>query len=182
MRFTLRSRWLVNCAGLHAVKVAQQIAGLDPQHIPPSYWAKGTYFSIAARPFSRLVYPLPNDAGLGVHATLDLAGRIRFGPDVEWISELDYAVCAERAARFYPVIRSFWPHLLDGALQPAYAGIRPKIAGPLQPAADFRIDGPAAHGVHGLINLYGIESPGLTAALPIGDHVAQVIAPQALGA
>jgi L-2-hydroxyglutarate oxidase LhgO len=181
-RFMLRSRWLVNSAGLHAVKVAHRIEGLDPQRIPSSYWVKGTYFSISQRPFSRLVYPLPNSAGLGVHATLDLAGRIRFGPDVEWISEIDYALCTQRAAAFYPVIRSFWPYLKDGALQPAYAGIRPKIAGPLEPAADFCISGPATHGVQGLINLFGIESPGLTAALPIGAHVARLIASQALGA
>jgi L-2-hydroxyglutarate oxidase LhgO len=170
------SRWLVNSAGLHAVQVAHRIDGLDSRYIPNSYWAKGSYFSISQRPFSRLVYPLPNRAGLGVHATLDLAGRIRFGPDVEWVSELNYDVLAQRAEVFYPVIRSFWPSLRDGALQPAYAGIRPKIAGPAEPAADFYISAPATHGVPGLINLFGIESPGLTAALPIGGHVFQLIA------
>jgi len=177
--FTLRSRCLVNSAGLQADDVAHRIEGLDRRHIPRSYWAKGTYFSISQRPFSRLVYPLPNTAGLGVHATLDLAGRIRFGPDVEWISEIDYALHTRRAAAFYPAIRSFWPHLQDDALQPAYTGIRPKIAGPSEPAADFCISGPAAHGMPGLVNLFGIESPGLTAALPIGAHVARLIASQA---
>jgi L-2-hydroxyglutarate oxidase LhgO len=172
----LSARWLVNSAGLHAVEVAHRIEGLDPQHIPNSYWAKGSYFSISQRPFSRLVYPLPNGAGLGVHATLDLAGCIRFGPDVEWVSELDYEVLAKRAAAFYPVIRSFWPSLKDGALQSAYAGIRPKISGPSELAADFCISGPTTHGVPGLINLFGIESPGLTAALPIGAHVFRLIA------
>jgi len=174
--FTLRSRWLVNSAGLHAVEVAHRIDGLDPGRIPRSYWAKGTYFSISQRPFNRLVYPLPNSAGLGVHATLDLAGRIRFGPDVEWITEIDYGLSTQRAEAFYPVIRSFWPALKDGALQPAYAGIRPKIAGPSEAPADFRVSGPADHGMRGIINLFGIESPGLTAALPIGAHVARLIA------
>ncbi len=171
----LSSRWLVNSAGLHAVDVAHRIEGLDSRHIPNSYWAKGNYFSVLQRPFSRLVYPLPEAAGLGVHATLDLAGHIRFGPDVEWVSKLDYEVSSERSAAFYPVIRSFWPSLKDGALQPAYAGIRPKISGPSELAADFCLSGPGSHGVQGLVNLFGIESPGLTAALPIGAHVSRMI-------
>jgi L-2-hydroxyglutarate oxidase LhgO len=176
--FTLSSHWLVNCAGLHAVNVAQRLEGLDPRHIPRAYWAKGTYFSISQRPFNRLVYPLPNNAGLGVHATLDLAGRVRFGPDVEWVSEINYELCAERARAFYPVIRSFWPQLRDGDLQAAYVGIRPKITGPLEQAADFCISGPQSHGVKGLINLFGIESPGLTAALPISTYVSRLISLQ----
>jgi L-2-hydroxyglutarate oxidase LhgO len=171
----LSSNWLINCAGLHAVETAHRIEGLGREYIPASYAAKGSYFSISQRPFKRLVYPLPNDAGLGVHATLDLAGRVRFGPDVEWVSELNYDVSARRAAEFYPVIRQYWPSLQDGALQPAYAGIRPKISGPTERAADFCISDPRAHGVSGLINLFGIESPGLTAALPIGAHVANLM-------
>jgi L-2-hydroxyglutarate oxidase LhgO len=171
----LSSNWLINCAGLHSVETAQRIEGLGREYIPASYAAKGSYFSISQRPFKRLVSPLPNVAGLGVHATLDLAGQVRFGPDVEWVSELNYDVSAQRAAEFYPVIRQFWPSLQDGALQPAYAGIRPKISGPTERAADFCISGPRAHGVSGLINLFGIESPGLTAALPIGAHVANLM-------
>lgn len=178
----LSSRWLVNSAGLHAVEVAHRIEGLDPRHIPTSYWAKGNYFSVSQRPFSRLVYPLPDEAGLGVHATMDLTGRIRFGPDVEWVSKLDYEVLTERAAAFYPVIRSFWPSLKDGALQPAYAGIRPKISGPSELAADFCLSGPSSHGVRGLVNLFGIESPGLTAAMPIGAHVSRMIGSPTLAA
>jgi L-2-hydroxyglutarate oxidase LhgO len=178
---TLTSRWLVNSAGLHAVDVAHLLEGLSSQYIPRAYFAKGTYFSISQRPFSRLVYPLPNSAGLGVHATIDLAGGVRFGPDVEWVSEINYQVCARRAATFYPVIRAFWPHLRDGALQPGYAGIRPKIAGPQKQSADFCISGPENHRVEGLVNLFGIESPGLTAALPIGAHVARLIASQTPG-
>jgi L-2-hydroxyglutarate oxidase LhgO len=173
--FVLSSNWLINCAGLHAVDIAHRIDGLDRGHIPVSYWAKGSYFSVSQRPFKRLVYPLPDSAGLGVHATLDLDGRVRFGPDVEWVSELHYDVSTHRAAEFYTKIRSYWPGLPNGGLQPAYAGIRPKISGPSDPAADFCISGPSTHGVRGLINLFGIESPGLTSALPIGAYVANLI-------
>jgi L-2-hydroxyglutarate oxidase LhgO len=141
--------------------------------IAPAYLAKGNYFSCSIQtPFSRLIYPVPEPGGLGVHLTLDLAGQARFGPDVEWIDTPDYAVDPARATRFYPAIRRYWPELPDGALMPAYSGIRPKIVPPGVAVQDFMIEGPADHGVAGLINLFGIESPGLTASLAIADHVA----------
>jgi L-2-hydroxyglutarate oxidase LhgO len=165
-------RYLVNAAGLHAPAFAHAIAGLPPQTIPPAYFCRGIYFTLSGRsPFRRLVYPVPPPGGLGVHITLDLAGQARFGPDVEWISGVDYAVDPARGDAFYAAVRSYWPGLRDGALQPGYAGIRPKISGPTEPAADFVVQGPATHGVPGLVNLYGIESPGLTASLPLADEV-----------
>lgn len=174
-RPTLRARTVVNCAGLHATQVAASIEGFPPERIPRAYYARGHYFSLAGRTsFQHLVYPIPEPGGLGVHLTLDIAGQARFGPDVEWIEDLDYAVSIERAERFYAAIRRFWPKLADGQLVPAYAGIRPKISGPDEPSADFRIDGPGQHGVPTIINLFGIESPGLTASLAIGDHVAEL--------
>jgi L-2-hydroxyglutarate oxidase LhgO len=164
---------LINAAGLAASQVARSISGLDPAHVPETRYARGHYFTLAGRaPFSRLVYPAPHTHGLGVHLTIDLAGQARFGPDVQWIDRLDYTVDPERARDFYAAIRRYWPALPDGALQPGYAGIRPKIAGPHDPAPDFRIDGPARHGLAGLVNLFGIESPGLTASLAIADQVA----------
>jgi L-2-hydroxyglutarate oxidase LhgO len=170
----LHARELVNAAGLSASTVASRLAGLDAEHVPATRFAKGNYFALSgATPFRHLVYPLPEPGGLGIHATLDLAGRARFGPDVEWLDTLDYSVDAKRAESFYAAIRSYWPQLPDGALSPAYAGIRPKLAGPGEPAGDFRIDGPRRHGVVGLVNLFGIESPGLTAALAIADHVTE---------
>jgi L-2-hydroxyglutarate oxidase LhgO len=172
-RPTLRARLVVNCAGLHATQVATSIEGFPSAHVPPAYYARGHYFAVAGRThFRHLIYPLPEPGGLGIHLTLDLAGQARFGPDVEWIETLEYDVSVERAERFYAGIRRFWPQLADGTLVPAYAGIRPKIAGPGEPAADFRIDGPAHHGISTVINLFGIESPGLTSSLAIGDHVA----------
>lgn len=163
---------LINAAGLQAVAVARRICSLSPQAVPQAYFAKGNYFSCAVRvPFSRLIYPVPVPGGLGVHLTLDLAGQARFGPDVEWIDQPDYSVDASRAARFYPAIRRYWPALPDGALQPGYAGIRPKIVPPEIAVQDFLIQGPHDHGVTGLVNLFGIESPGLTASLAIADHV-----------
>ncbi|MEO8805833.1 MAG: NAD(P)/FAD-dependent oxidoreductase [Burkholderiaceae bacterium] len=173
----LAARVVVNAAGLWAPHLAAATRGLAPQHVPQAYYAKGNYFSLAARaPFSHLVYPIPQDAGLGVHLTLDLAGRARFGPDVEWIApatpdDIDYRVDASRAAAFEVEIRSYWPGLPQGALQPAYSGVRPKLLGPGQPAHDFVLQGPADHGVKGLMNLFGIESPGLTASLAIADEV-----------
>jgi L-2-hydroxyglutarate oxidase LhgO len=144
--------------------------------VPPCHYAKGNYYSLSGRaPFSRLVYPMPNQAGLGVHITIDLAGQARFGPDVEWIDRIDYGVDPRRADRFYAAIREYWPGLADGRLEPGYAGIRPKIVGPGEPAADFVIQGPAEHGVPGLVNLFGIESPGLTASLAIAEQVARHI-------
>jgi L-2-hydroxyglutarate oxidase LhgO len=172
----LRARMLINCAGLHAPQVARMLEGFPAEHVPRAYFAKGSYFALAGRaPFNRLVYPLPEPGGLGVHLTLDLAGRARFGPDMEWIEECDYAVDPQRAARFYGAVRRYWPALPDGALEPAYAGIRPKISGPTEPAADFRIDGPATHGVPAIVNLFGIESPGLTASLAIAQHAASIV-------
>jgi L-2-hydroxyglutarate oxidase LhgO len=144
--------------------------------MPSSHLAKGSYFALRGRaPFSRLIYPLPESGGLGVHLTLDLAGRARFGPDVEWVDRIDYAVDPARSEPFYQRIREFWPGLPDGALVRDFAGIRPKLSGPGEPAADFRIDGPAAHGVPGVVNLFGIESPGLTAALAIAERVAAMV-------
>jgi L-2-hydroxyglutarate oxidase LhgO len=175
----LHTRLLVNAAGLHASAVASRIDGLDARHVPPTRYCRGHYFALAGRaPFTRLVYPMHNRAGLGIHFTLDLGGQGRFGPDVDWLPEdagEDYAVDVSRIGAFAMDIRRYWPSLPDAALAPAYSGIRPKIVGPGDPAADFRIDGPAAHGVPGLVNLFGIESPGLTASLAIGALVASLL-------
>ncbi|MEY3474097.1 MAG: hypothetical protein RL087_555 [Pseudomonadota bacterium] len=172
-----RARTVVNSAGLHAPAVAAGLEGLDPRHVPTAHYAKGHYFTCTGTPrFSRLIYPVPQPGGLGVHLTLDLQGQARFGPDVEWVDGIDYTVDARRADAFYAEVRRYWPGLPDGALQPGYAGIRPKIAGPQAPSLDFRFDGPAQHGVPGLINLFGIESPGLTASLAIADVVAEMAA------
>ena len=159
-----------NCAGLGAPALA---AALAPGRAPRAHLAKGNYYSLAGpAPFSRLVYPVPEAAGLGVHLTLDLAGQARFGPDVEWVDRVDYGVDPARAEGFYAAIRTYWPGLADGALRPAYAGIRPKLQGPGEPAVDFLLQGPAGHGVPGLVNLLGIESPGLTACLALAEAVA----------
>jgi len=175
--FTLGCDWLVNCAGLHAQEVAAAIEPLPAQHVPRRVLARGCYFALPGRaPFARLIYPVPVDGGLGVHLTLDLGGQAKFGPDVEWIDAIDYTVDAHRADRFYAEIREYWPALPDHALQPAYAGIRPKLSGRGEPARDFVIDGPAQHGVDGLVNLFGIESPGLTACLAIGEQVTDLVA------
>lgn len=169
----LSCRLLVNSAGLSAPLVARALAGVPPDAIPTPYYAKGNYFTLAGRsPFSRLIYPVPVAGGLGVHLTIDLGGQARFGPDVEWVDTLDYAVDPRRADVFYDAVRKYWPALPDGALQPGYAGIRPKIVPPSVAKQDFVIQGAAAHGVPGLVNLFGIESPGLTAALAIGEEVA----------
>ena len=168
----LTCRTLINAGGLVAPQIAGAIEGLAAAHIPEAYYAKGSYFSLKGRaPFSRLIYPAPHAHGLGVHLTLDIAGQARFGPDIEWIDRIDYAVDPKRSAGFDEAIRRYWPGLPDDALQPAYSGIRPKISGPSEPAMDFRIDGPERHGVAGLVNLFGIESPGLTASLAIADEV-----------
>ncbi len=171
---TLACALLVNAAGLSAPAVAHTIDAMPRQLIPTAYLAKGNYFSCSARaPFSRLIYPMPEPGGLGVHLTLDLAGQARFGPDVEWIDAIRYDVDAQRAERFYPAIRRYWPELPDGALLPAYSGIRPKIVPPAVAVQDFMIQGPHDHGVAGLVNLFGIESPGLTASLALADFVAE---------
>ncbi len=163
-----------NCAGLEARAVALSIRGVPPQAVPAIHLAKGNYYGLAgAAPFSRLVYPVPEAAGLGVHLTLDLGGQARFGPDVEWVDAVDYDVDPARADGFYAAIRRYWPGLADGALQPAYAGIRPKLQGPGDPVRDFLIQGEAEHGVKGLWHLLGIESPGLTACLSLARLMAQ---------
>jgi L-2-hydroxyglutarate oxidase LhgO len=163
---------VVNAAGLGAQALARRIDNYPADKVPRLVLAKGNYFSFAGRPvFSRLVYPTPVDGGLGVHVTLDLAGRMRFGPDVEWIAEENYSVDASRADAFYARIRSYWPGLPDNSLVPDYCGIRPKLTGPGEPAADFMIAGPRSHGLPRLVNLFGIESPGLTASLSIADEV-----------
>lgn len=170
---TLACSALINAAGLYATDVARMIDGLPLDKIPPAYFAKGNYFSCGVRaPFSHLIYPIPEPGGLGVHLTLDMAGQARFGPDVEWIDAIDYAVDPARAERFYPAIRRYWPSLPDGALAPSYSGIRPKIVPPAIAVQDFLIQDSSIHGVKGLINLFGMESPGLTASLTIADHVA----------
>lgn len=167
---------VVNCAGLYAQDVARSIAGVPPETVPPRHLAKGHYFTLSGRcPFRHLIYPVPEPGGLGVHVTLDLGGQARFGPDVAWVDAVDYSFDESRAPAFYAAIRSYWPGLADGALQPGYTGIRPKISGPGAPAADFMILGPRHHGVPGLVNLFGIESPGLTACLAIADYVAQAL-------
>ena len=163
---------LVNCAGLDASHAAERMEGLDPLHIPKTLYAKGNYFALRGHaPFSHLIYPAPHTHGLGVHLTLDLGGQARFGPDVEWVETLDYEVDPKRSEGFDDAIRRYWPGLPNDALIPAYSGIRPKISGPNDPAPDFRIDGPEVHGVPGLVNLFGIESPGLTSALAIAQAV-----------
>ena len=173
---TLSCDLLINAAGLDAPAVARHIEGMPIELIPCAYLAKGNYFSCSAKaPFSRLIYPVPEPGGLGVHLTLDMAGQARFGPDVEWVETIDYAVDPARAERFYPAIRKYWPTLPDGALMPSYSGIRPKIVPPAVAAQDFLIQGPQDHGVAGLINLFGIEFPGLTSSLAIADHVGEMV-------
>ncbi|MCU4119175.1 NAD(P)/FAD-dependent oxidoreductase [Variovorax sp. N23] len=175
---TLRCASVVNAAGLTAPWLARRFEGLPPSSIPEAHFAKGNYFTLAGRaPFQRLIYPVPEAAGLGVHLTLDLGGQAKFGPDVQWVdSPADLVVDPRRGDGFYAEVRRYWPALPDGALVPGYAGIRPKIAGPDEPARDFVIAGPQTHGVPGLVNLFGIESPGLTSSLAIGRHVAELLA------
>jgi L-2-hydroxyglutarate oxidase LhgO len=163
---------VVNSAGLTAPAVARGIEGYPAHKAPRQLYAKGNYYSLSRRsPFSRLIYPVPEPGGLGVHVTLYLGGRARFGPDVEWVDRIEYSVDPQRAQRFYAAIRRYWPGLPEGALEPAYAGIRPKTSGRKEAAADFDVQGPREHGVPGLVNLFGIESPGLTASLPLADVV-----------
>lgn len=173
-------RTVVNAAGLQAPALARRIEGLSASHVPPAHWAKGSYFVLAGRaPFSRLIYPVPEAAGLGVHLTLDMGGQAKFGPDVQWVeSPADLQVDPTRGEAFYAQVRRYWPELADGALMPGYAGMRPKISGPNAPAADFMIQGPATHGVPGLVNLFGIESPGLTSSLAIAGRVAALLGAQ----
>jgi L-2-hydroxyglutarate oxidase LhgO len=174
----LSARTVVNAAGLHAPALAARFAGLAPQYVPQAYYAKGSYFTLMGRsPFARLIYPVPEAAGLGVHLTIDLGGQARFGPDVQWVDDpQDLEVDPARGDAFYAEVRKYWPALPDGALQPAYAGMRPKIHGPgAIGVSDFVIQGPAQHGVAGLVNLFGIESPGLTSSLAIAEYVQRLL-------
>ena len=175
--FELSTQWLVNTAALQAQAVAARVAGYSRSRIPPHHWAKGNYFKLQGRaPFKHLIYPVPVQGGLGVHLTLDLQGQAKFGPDVEWVDALDYRVDPRRGDAFYAQVRRYWPGLPDHALVPDYAGIRPKLYGPGQPARDFHIDAPADHGLPGLVQLFGIESPGITASLALADEVASQVA------
>jgi len=174
----LRCSTVVNAAGLAAPALARRFAGLNADCVPAAHFAKGNYFVLSGRaPFSRLVYPVPEPGGLGVHLTLDLGGQAKFGPDVQWVdSPDDLVVDPARGDGFYAQVRKYWPQLADGALIPGYAGMRPKISGPGETAADFLIQGAEQHGVRGLVNLFGIESPGLTSSLAIGAYVAEMLA------
>ena len=173
---TLKAEMLINSAGLGAQDVAHAVSGLEARYIPERYLLKGSYFSLAGKsPFSRLIYPVPPDASLGVHLTLDLGGQAKFGPDQEWIDEIDYEVNPDRARDFYSSVRQYFPDLEDGALVPAYAGIRPKVQAPGEPVADFVISGPRDHGINGFVNLFGMESPGLTSSLAIGEYVRSIL-------
>ncbi len=173
----LRARTVVNAAGLYAPGLARRFVGLAAERVPHARYAKGSYFTLSGKaPFSRLIYPVPEAAGLGVHLTLDLGGQAKFGPDVQWVdSPDDLLVDPARGEAFYAEVRKYWPALRDGALAPGYAGMRPKIHGPDEPAADFVIQGPSVHGIPGLVNLFGIESPGLTSSLAIAEHVAALV-------
>ena len=174
----LACKVLVNAAGLNAVALARGMQGLDPKQLPQAHYAKGNYFTLAGKaPFSRLIYPVPEKAGLGVHLTLDLGGQAKFGPDVQWVDDpTDLQVDPRRGEAFYAEVRKYWPDLADGALQPGYAGMRPKINAPHEAPADVMIQGPAEHGVPGLVNLLGIESPGLTSSLAIAAQVTALLA------
>ncbi|KAJ0974666.1 hypothetical protein J5N97_016631 [Dioscorea zingiberensis] len=184
-QLVLIPKLVINSAGLSALPLAKRFHGLDHSVIPAAYHARGCYFTLSKTktpPFSHLIYPIPEDGGLGVHVTLDLNGLIKFGPDVEWINgvndiasflnRFDYSVNPDRAKRFYPEIRKYFPDLKDGSLEPGYSGIRPKLSGPKQPPADFVIQDEETHGIPGLVNLFGIESPGLTSSLAIGEYIA----------
>lgn len=173
----LLAKTVVNAAGLTAPWLAKKFEGLSGTHVPTAYFAKGNYFTLSGKsPFSRLIYPVPEAAGLGVHLTIDLGGQAKFGPDVQWVENPeDLVVSAQHEQAFYDEVRKYWPALSEGALQAGYAGIRPKISGPNDAAADFCIQGPSVHGVKGLVNLFGIESPGLTSSLAIGEVVVRVL-------
>lgn len=173
----IQTKLLINCAGMSAPAVAQKVIGLAKSQIPKAYFAKGNYFSLSGKsPFTHLIYPIPEPGGLGVHLTLDMAGQAKFGPDVEWLDidseeQIDYTVDPKRGEGFYEAVRRYWPGLKDGALQPDYSGVRAKIVPPNAPAGDFCFNGPTDHGLHGLYNLYGFESPGLTSSLAIAKYL-----------
>ncbi len=173
----LQSKLLINCAGMSAPAVAQKIEGLHQDQIPKAYFAKGNYFSLSGKsPFTHLIYPIPEPGGLGVHLTLDMGGQAKFGPDVEWLDieneeQIDYTVNPKRGEGFYEAVRRYWPELKDGSLQPDYSGVRAKIVPPNTPAGDFCFNGPQDHGLQGLYNLYGFESPGLTSSIAIARYL-----------
>ncbi|MBU3582443.1 NAD(P)/FAD-dependent oxidoreductase [Polynucleobacter sp. 15G-AUS-farblos] len=177
----IQTRLLINCAGLSAPAIAQRIEGLSASQVPKAYFAKGNYFSLSGKsPFTHLIYPIPEPGGLGVHLTLDMGGQAKFGPDVEWLdieseNQIDYTVNPKRSEGFYEAVRRYWPGLKDGALQPDYSGVRAKIVPPNAPAGDFCFNGPREHGLQGLFNLYGFESPGLTSSLAIARHLEGLI-------
>lgn len=176
--YEIQSQIVINAAGLGAQTLAHSIEGLSPDKIPPLYYCKGNYFSMSGKsPFNHLIYPVPDPsgAGLGVHATLDMGGQVRFGPDVEYVETEDYAVNENRLSDYYNAIRRYYPGLGDGALSPAYVGIRPKLTPQGGKPQDFVIQGPDDHGIQGLIQLYGIESPGLTSSLAIAEHVKPLV-------
>ena len=177
----IQTRLLINCAGMSAPAIAKKIEGLASEQIPKAYFAKGNYFSLTGKsPFSHLIYPIPEPGGLGVHLTLDMGGQAKFGPDVEWLDieseeQIDYSVNASRGDDFYEAVRRYWPGLKHGSLQPDYSGVRAKIVPPNMPAGDFCFNGPQDHGLQGLFNLYGFESPGLTSSLAIAKHLEGLI-------
>ena len=178
---TLTARQVVNAAGLDAPLLARRIDAMPPARIPGRFLSKGQYFYLSGKaPFSRLIYPIPGPHSLGLHYTLDLGGQGRFGPDVTWIDAVDYTVDEHRAPQFADAVRAYWPAVAAESLRPGYAGIRPKIAGPDNPPTDFVIQGPLVHGIPGLVNLFGIDSPGLTSALAIGDYVCEMLANDAV--
>ena len=178
---TIQTKLLINCAGLSAPALAQRIEGLAKDQIPKAYFAKGNYFSLSGKsPFSHLIYPIPEPGGLGVHLTLDMGGQAKFGPDVEWLEieeegQISYTVNPQRGEGFYAAVRQYWPELKDGALQADYSGVRAKIVPPNAPAGDFHFNGPQQHGLQGLFNLYGFESPGLTSCLAVAGHLESLI-------
>lgn len=173
---SLAAGLVINCAGLWAQSIAASIEGIPAETVPPTYYCKGNYYTLSGKPpFTRPIYPVPEKAGLGVHVTVDLGGQVRFGPDVEWVDEIDYDVDPARADKFYAAVRKYYPALEDGSIQPGYSGIRPKIQAPGETARDFVIQGPDEHGVNGLINLFGIESPGMTSSLAIAEYVKKLL-------
>jgi L-2-hydroxyglutarate oxidase LhgO len=176
MSIQIKCQVVINCSGLHAQHVANSLRGFPKECVPETHYAKGNYFTLSSpNPFKHLIYPIPEEAGLGIHLTLDLNGQARFGPDVEWVTDIDYKVNPDQSNKFYNAVRTYWPELKDNALQPGYSGIRPKLTGAGSPPLDFIFSGPKDHGVQGLVNLFGIESPGLTSSLVIADKVLQTL-------
>ena len=173
---SIKCRHFINAAGLKAQSVAFNLEGFPVKHIPPLFYAKGNYFTLSGKsPFQKLIYPVPSHAGLGIHSTIDLAGQTKFGPDVQWLENPDYTVESNRADNFYVAIRRYWPKLPNNSLQPGYSGIRPKLVAKDSPQGDWKIEGPEHHGIDGIVNLFGIESPGLTSSLSIAKYVSELL-------